>query len=56
MRKITVIYINKKKKNIHIKQLLASLKTARNKKAIILIALLIPLIFLVILLFSHLDT
>ena len=38
-----------------VKSRLASLRTARNKKAIIMFALIIPLVFLVILLFSHLD-
>mgnify|MGYP007115090676 FL=1 len=55
MRKIAVIYISRKRNAVPLKQRLASFRNARNKKAIILIALMIPLIFLVVLLFSKME-
>jgi hypothetical protein len=54
MRKITVIRIKMGSAHPLIRRL-AAFKTARNKKAIILIALIVPLIFLVLLLFSHMN-
>ncbi|NLH97485.1 MAG: hypothetical protein GX477_09160 [Clostridiaceae bacterium] len=55
MRKITVIRIGKRKAAVPPRQRTAFLRTQRNKKAIIMIALVIPLVFLVILLFSQMD-
>lgn len=62
MKKIAVICINKKRPNTGQKELLARLRermahlrTTQRKKAVILFALLIPLVFLVLLIFSRLN-
>jgi len=56
MKRLTVIYVHRKgnAKN-RLKQLVSAVRTTRGKKAIILIALIIPLVFLVLLLFSHME-
>ena len=49
------VSIIKRQMAVRIRRRSAALRTTRNKKAILLIALMIPLIFLVFLLFSHLN-
>lgn len=55
MKRITVFYFHKKRTAAMLWEHLSALRTTRKKKAVILAALLIPLIFLVFLIFSHLH-
>jgi hypothetical protein len=54
MKMIKAFYIQKKRSAAKLWDSLAALRTTRRKKAVILVALLIPLIFLVVLMISHL--
>jgi len=56
MRKLTVFYIHGKGAKNKLVQRLTVINITRGKKAIILIALIIPLLFLAVLLFCRIGT